>query len=66
MFHGIDPAVYDELCVHLEPIYKTEKMEITTVGEIPDALYIVRFGVVSVQVRDEWWAVLCTSHITVL
>jgi len=54
MFYGIDPMVYDELCTHLEPTYKTENMEITTMGEIPDALYIVRFGIVKVQVsRDD-------------
>jgi CRP-like cAMP-binding protein len=50
-FFGVDEQVYQQVCMCLVPTYKTELMEITIAGDIPDALYIVRFGVVSVTMH---------------
>jgi CRP-like cAMP-binding protein len=50
-FFGVDQQVYQQVCMCLVPTYKTESMEITVAGDIPDALYIVRFGVVSVTMH---------------
>lgn len=47
----MDEQVYQHVCMRLVSTYKTESMEITVEGDIPDALYIVRFGVVSVTMH---------------
>ena len=51
-FFGVDEKVYESVCMCLVPSYKTEGMEVTVAGDIPDALYIVRFGVVSVTMHQ--------------
>ena len=53
LFFGLSQTTVLEVCAHLHPVFQTMGLEITTEGEAPDALYIVRFGVVSVSVESE-------------
>ena len=53
MFYGVSSSLHAQLCMYLMPTYKTEGMEITTEGELPDGLYITRFGLVSVCLNGE-------------
>ena len=53
LFMELSPTTVLEICARLHPVFQTMGLEITSEGEAPDALYIVRFGVVSVSVEGE-------------
>ena len=47
---GLTMTTVMEVCHALTPVFMTTGLTITRAGEIPDALYIVRCGVVAVLV----------------
>lgn len=51
LFQSMDAMTRNEICIRLISEYKTEGIQLTWQGEIPDALYIVRFGSVTVSVN---------------
>ena len=53
LFMELSQTTVLEICARLHPVFQTMGLEITSEGEAPDALYIVRFGVVSVSVEGE-------------
>jgi CRP-like cAMP-binding protein len=42
-------SVAGDICTRIQTLYKTQGLALTTAGEYPDALYIVRSGKLSVQ-----------------
>jgi len=53
LFMELSQTTVLEICARLHPVFQTVGLEITSEGEVPDALYIVRFGAVSVSVQSE-------------
>ena len=53
LFMRLSDMTLQEICNRLQPVYQTTGLQITSEGEVPDALYIVRFGVVSVLVDGD-------------
>lgn len=50
---GMYSNVALEVCWRIRSIYKTMGLELTREGEVPDALYIVRYGALSVFHRGK-------------
>ena len=48
-FHGIQEDAFGEIANHLRSVFKTETVSVTTAGEVPDAMYFVRSGVLEVH-----------------
>jgi len=58
LFHGMSDTVHDvtnfdslasEICSRFTDVYKTKGLHLTTEGSIPDALYVLRYGELSVE-----------------
>ncbi len=52
-FCGVHETVYVKVCTSLQLVYKSIHMTITSAGEVPDALYFVRAGRVSIMMHGE-------------
>lgn len=53
LFKACSKEIQKEICYKLRPVYKEAGREITTQGQVPDAMYIVRFGHISIKCNDE-------------
>ena len=54
LFQTMNDDMVTEICVRLRSVYKIEGIQVTREGDLPDALYIVRFGVVSMYARSRF------------
>ncbi len=54
LFQTMNDDMVTEICVRLRSVYKTDDIWVTREGDIPDALYIVRFGVVSMYAKSRF------------
>ena len=52
MFSICEASTQREICYRLRITWKSAQLEITTEGQAPDGLYIVRFGVVDLFAQD--------------
>uniref|UniRef100_A0A7S4PDA0 Cyclic nucleotide-binding domain-containing protein n=1 Tax=Guillardia theta TaxID=55529 RepID=A0A7S4PDA0_GUITH len=53
LFHAVERSIAIEICSCLKQVYVTGDVEITSEGEIADAMYIVRFGLVGLWVHGQ-------------
>jgi len=56
-------SVQQQICLRLFSLYQTEGIQITSEGEYPDAMYMVRFGIVEILVRGEVVSELTTGDL---
>jgi len=54
LFQTLSTTTCNEVCMRLRTVYKSEDIQVTKEGDRPDALYIVRFGIVSMYARSRF------------
>ena len=63
LFQTMHSSVQQQICLRLFSLYQTEGIQITSEGEYPDAMYMVRFGIVEILVRGEVVSELTTGDL---